>query len=89
MVLEVREKGDGINSKFKLVYSDERFVGYTGSVPEIVERESEAGGKIGDLDSYEIEGDETKAVVLQNLCEFQFLCVMFNAVEAQCVKAAK
>lgn len=48
--------------------------------PEIVERESEAGGKIGDLDSYEIEGGETKAEVLQNLCEFQFSCVMFNAV---------
>lgn len=48
--------------------------------PEIVERESEAGGKLGDLDSYEIEGGETKSEVLQNLTEFQFSCVMFNAV---------
>ncbi|KAJ0867166.1 ATP synthase subunit gamma [Helianthus annuus] len=40
----------------------------------------EAGGKIGDLDSYEIEGGETKSEVLQNLAEFQFSCVMFNAV---------
>ncbi|KAM1036149.1 hypothetical protein ACFX13_039937 [Malus domestica] len=54
--------------------------------PEIVERESEAGGKLGDLDSYEIEGGETKSEILQNLAEFQFSCVslfievMFNAV---------
>ncbi|KAJ0979683.1 hypothetical protein J5N97_015157 [Dioscorea zingiberensis] len=48
--------------------------------PEIVERESEAGGKLGDLDSYEIEGGETKAEILQNLAEFQFSCVLFNAV---------
>uniref|UniRef100_A0A5B7AMG1 ATP synthase subunit gamma n=1 Tax=Davidia involucrata TaxID=16924 RepID=A0A5B7AMG1_DAVIN len=48
--------------------------------PEIVEREAEAGGKLGDLDSYEIEGGETKAEVLQNLAEFQFSCVFFNAV---------
>ncbi|MQL88225.1 hypothetical protein Taro_020792 [Colocasia esculenta] len=47
--------------------------------PEVVERESEAGGKIGDLDSYEIEGGETKAEILQNLSEFQFSCVLFNA----------
>ncbi|KAI4335911.1 hypothetical protein L6164_014507 [Bauhinia variegata] len=48
--------------------------------PEIVERESEAGGKLGELDSYEIEGGETKSEVLQNLAEFQFSCVLFNAV---------
>ncbi|GAB2289707.1 hypothetical protein Dimus_024016 [Dionaea muscipula] len=48
--------------------------------PEIVERETEAGGKLGALDSYEIEGGETKSEILQNLTEFQFSCVMFNAV---------
>ncbi|KAJ8451482.1 hypothetical protein Cgig2_017873 [Carnegiea gigantea] len=48
--------------------------------PEIVERESEAGGKLGALDAYEIEGGETKSEILQNLSEFQFSCVMFNAV---------
>uniref|UniRef100_A0A5B7C726 ATP synthase subunit gamma n=2 Tax=Davidia involucrata TaxID=16924 RepID=A0A5B7C726_DAVIN len=48
--------------------------------PEVVEREAEAGGKLGYLDSYEIEGGETKSEVLQNLAEFQFSCVMFNAV---------
>ena len=42
---------------------------------QIVERESEAGGKLGDLDSYEIEGGETKSEILQNLAEFQFSCV--------------
>ncbi|KAA8530434.1 hypothetical protein F0562_005143 [Nyssa sinensis] len=47
--------------------------------PEMVEREAEAGGKLGDLDSYEIEGGETKSEVLQNLAEFQFSCVLFNA----------
>ncbi|XP_010906140.1 ATP synthase subunit gamma, mitochondrial [Elaeis guineensis] len=47
--------------------------------PEVVERESESGGKLGNLDSYEIEGGETKAEVLQNLAEFQFSCVLFNA----------
>ncbi|KAJ1697558.1 hypothetical protein LUZ63_006070 [Rhynchospora breviuscula] len=48
--------------------------------PEAVEKESEAGGKLGDLDLYEIEGGETKSEVLQNLAEFQFSCVLFNAV---------
>jgi len=48
--------------------------------PEVVEKESEAGGKLGDLDSYEVEGGETKSEILQNLTEFQFSCVMFNAV---------
>ncbi|KAJ0106406.1 ATP synthase subunit gamma, mitochondrial [Pistacia vera] len=48
--------------------------------PEVVERESESGGQIGDLDAYEIEGGETKGEILQNLAEFQFSCVMFNAV---------
>lgn len=48
--------------------------------PEIVERESEAGGKLGALDAYEIEGGETKSEILQNLSEFQFSCVLFNAV---------
>ncbi|GFZ17008.1 gamma subunit of Mt ATP synthase [Actinidia rufa] len=60
--------------------------------PEMAEREAEAGGKLGNLDSYEIEGGETKSEILQNLGEFQFSCaslfeniyiftrVMFNAV---------
>lgn len=42
-----------------------------------MEREAEAGGKLGELDSYEIEGAETKSEVLQNLTEFQFACVCF------------
>lgn len=40
-----------------------------------MEKESEAGGKLGDLDSYEVEGGETKSEILQNLTEFQFSCV--------------
>ncbi|XP_043705778.1 ATP synthase subunit gamma, mitochondrial [Telopea speciosissima] len=48
--------------------------------PEVVEREAESGGKLGELDSYEIEGGETKAEVLQNLTEFQFGCVLYNAI---------
>ncbi|KAF6165056.1 hypothetical protein GIB67_000640 [Kingdonia uniflora] len=48
--------------------------------PEIVEREAEAGGKLGSLVAYEIDGDETKGELLQNLAEFQFSCTMFNAV---------
>ncbi|KAL8141895.1 hypothetical protein V2J09_014927 [Rumex salicifolius] len=48
--------------------------------PEIVEREAEAGGKLGDLDLYEIEGGDSKSEILQNLTEFQFSCVMFNGV---------
>ncbi|PQP99055.1 ATP synthase subunit gamma mitochondrial [Prunus yedoensis var. nudiflora] len=54
---------------------------------QIVERESESGGRLGELDSYEIEGGETKSEILQNLAEFQFSCVMFNAVlENACSK---
>lgn len=40
-----------------------------------MERESESGGKIGDLDAYQIEGWETRGEVIQNLAEFQFSCV--------------
>lgn len=40
-----------------------------------MEREAEAGGTLGELDSYEIEGAETKSEILQNLTEFQFSCV--------------
>jgi F-type H+-transporting ATPase subunit gamma len=34
----------------------------------------------GELDAYEIEGADTKEEVLQNLGEFQFACMMFNAM---------
>ncbi|GAB2251751.1 hypothetical protein Droror1_Dr00004598 [Drosera rotundifolia] len=47
---------------------------------QIVERESEPGGKVGALDSYEVEGGETKSEILLNLTEFQFSCELFNAV---------
>ena len=40
-----------------------------------MEREAESSGKLGDIDSYEIEGGETKGEILQNLAEFQFSCV--------------
>ncbi|KAF5730191.1 ATP synthase subunit gamma mitochondrial [Tripterygium wilfordii] len=68
-----------IFNKFQSVVS---FVPTLATVlsPEVVEREAEAGGKLGDLDSYEIEGGETKGEILQNLSEFQFSCVMFNGV---------
>ncbi|GER40162.1 ATP synthase subunit gamma [Striga asiatica] len=68
-----------VYNKFHSVVS---FVPTTSTVlsPEIIERESEAGGKLGELDNYEIEGGESKSEVLQNLSEFQFSCVMFNAV---------
>ncbi|TVU30733.1 hypothetical protein EJB05_22369 [Eragrostis curvula] len=53
--------------------------------PEAMEKESESGGKVGDLDSYEIEGGETKSEILQNLTEFQFSCVLYNgALENAC-----
>ncbi|XP_022885450.1 ATP synthase subunit gamma, mitochondrial-like [Olea europaea var. sylvestris] len=66
-------------NKFQSVVS---FLPTTATVlsPEVVEREAESGGKLRELDSYEIEGGETKSEVLQNLTEFQFSCVMFNAV---------
>ncbi|KAI4340143.1 hypothetical protein MLD38_025009 [Melastoma candidum] len=48
--------------------------------PELVEKESESGGTLGELDSYEVEGGESKSEILQNLTEFQFSCVLFNAV---------
>lgn len=44
---------------------------------QVVEREAESGGKLGELDLYEVEGAETKGEVLQNLAEFQFSCVSF------------
>ncbi|KAL3655294.1 hypothetical protein CASFOL_001080 [Castilleja foliolosa] len=68
-----------VYNKFQSVVS---FLSTTSTVlsPQVVEREAEAGGKLGELDSYEIEGGETKSEVLQNLTEFQFSCVLFNAV---------
>lgn len=41
---------------------------------QVMARESE-GGKLAYLDSYEIEGADTKAEVLQNLSEFGFTAV--------------
>eukprot|EP01018_Ginkgo_biloba_P014102 Gb_15892 [translate_table: standard] len=73
-----------IFNKFQSVVS---FIPTVATVlsPEVVERESEAGGKLGDLDSYEIEGAETKAEMLQNLSEFHFACTLFNAsLESAC-----
>lgn len=52
--------------------------------PELVEREAETG-KLQDLGSYEVEGGDTQSEILQNLTEFQFSCVMFNAIlESAC-----
>ncbi|GFP84516.1 ATP synthase subunit gamma mitochondrial [Phtheirospermum japonicum] len=64
-----------VYNKFQSVVS---FVPTTSTVlsPEVVEREAEAGGKLGELDSYEIEGGETKSevlfnAVLENACSEQ------------------
>ncbi|OVA00800.1 ATPase [Macleaya cordata] len=66
-------------NKFQSVVS---FVPTVATVlsPEVIEKEAESGGTLGDLDNYEIEGGETKGEVLQNLAEFQFSCVLFNAI---------
>lgn len=49
-----------------------------------MEREAETG-KLQDLGSYEVEGGDTQSEILQNLTEFQFSCVMFNAIlESAC-----
>ncbi|VVB07313.1 unnamed protein product [Arabis nemorensis] len=45
--------------------------------PEIIEKESEVGGRLGELDSYEIEGGETKG---RDTAESVGVPVMFNAV---------
>lgn len=73
---------DALRIVYNKFHSVVQFLPTTSTVlsPEVVEREAEAGGKLGELDSYEIEGAETKSEVLQNLTEFQFSCVMFNAV---------
>ncbi|KAI5071009.1 hypothetical protein GOP47_0013260 [Adiantum capillus-veneris] len=47
--------------------------------PELIAKESEAGGKLAQLESYEIEGGDSKAEVLQNLSEFQFAAMLFSA----------
>ncbi|XP_010258058.1 PREDICTED: ATP synthase subunit gamma, mitochondrial [Nelumbo nucifera] len=73
---------DALRIVFNKFHSVVSFVPTVATVlsPEVVEREAESGGKLGDLDSYEIEGGETKGEILQNLAEFQFSCVLFNAV---------
>ncbi|XP_027165093.1 ATP synthase subunit gamma, mitochondrial [Coffea eugenioides] len=73
---------DALRLVFNKFHSVISFMPTTATVlsPEVVEREAESGGKLGDLDLYEIEGAETKGEVLQNLTEFQFSCVLFNAV---------
>lgn len=50
------------------------------SVLQAVEKEAESGGKLGELDSYEIEGAESKSEILQNLSEFQFSCVCISLI---------
>ncbi|KAL2613546.1 hypothetical protein R1flu_025238 [Riccia fluitans] len=47
--------------------------------PETLAAGSEEG-KLGELDSYEFEGSETRAAVLQNLSEFQLASVLYNAL---------
>uniref|UniRef100_A0A2C9UL02 F-ATPase gamma subunit n=1 Tax=Manihot esculenta TaxID=3983 RepID=A0A2C9UL02_MANES len=64
----------------KLTAGPEKETKYVILGEKVVEKETESGGKLGDLDSYEIEGGETKGEILQNLAEFQFSCVLFNAV---------
>ncbi|XP_033130137.1 uncharacterized protein LOC103832085 [Brassica rapa] len=56
---------DALHNKFHSILS-----------PEIIEKESEVGGKLGELDSCEIEAGETKGEVLQNLAEFLFSCII-------------
>ncbi|XP_040963079.1 ATP synthase subunit gamma, mitochondrial isoform X2 [Gossypium hirsutum] len=67
---------DALRIVFNKFHSVVSFVPTVSTVlsPEIVERESESGGKLGELDSYEVEGGETKGEILQNLAEFQFSC---------------
>uniref|UniRef100_A0A7N1A614 ATP synthase subunit gamma n=1 Tax=Kalanchoe fedtschenkoi TaxID=63787 RepID=A0A7N1A614_KALFE len=48
--------------------------------PEVAENEAQAGGKLAAFDSYELDDDAYKSEILPNLVEFQFSCVMFNAV---------
>ncbi|XP_019153052.1 PREDICTED: ATP synthase subunit gamma, mitochondrial-like [Ipomoea nil] len=73
---------DALRIVFNKFHSVVSFVPTMATVlsPEVVEKESESGGKLGDLDSYEIEGAESKSEILQNLSEFQFSCIMFNSV---------
>ena len=73
---------DALRIVFNKFHSVVQFLPTVATVlsPEVIEREAESGGKLGELDSYEIEGGETKAEILQNLAEFQFSCVMYNAV---------
>ena len=40
----------------------------------------EEGQKLGNLEEYEVEGSETQGEVLQNLAEFQFASVLYNAM---------
>lgn len=47
--------------------------------PELLAKESEGGGRLSQLESYEIEGAESKAEVFQNLSEFQFAAMFYNA----------
>ncbi|PPE01685.1 hypothetical protein GOBAR_DD01267 [Gossypium barbadense] len=67
---------DALRIVFNKFHSVVSFVPTVSTVlsPEIVERESESGGKLGELDPYEVEGGETKGEILQNLAEFQFSC---------------
>ncbi|KAL0415930.1 UNVERIFIED_CONTAM: ATP synthase subunit gamma, mitochondrial [Sesamum latifolium] len=65
----------------RIVYNKfQSVVSFVPTTSTVIEKKAEAGGKLGELDSYEIEGGETKTEVLQNLAEFQFSCVLFNAV---------
>ncbi|KAL9685582.1 hypothetical protein QQ045_023033 [Rhodiola kirilowii] len=48
--------------------------------PEVAENEAQAEGKLALLDSYELEDEAYKSEILPNLIEFQFSCVLFNAV---------
>ncbi|KAL5990389.1 hypothetical protein ACLOJK_011289 [Asimina triloba] len=74
---------DALRIVFNKFHSVVSFIPTMATVlsPEVVEKESESGGKLGELDSYEVEGGETKAEILQNLTEFQFSCVQHQYLD--------
>lgn len=48
--------------------------------PELLAKEvGEEGGSLGKLQEYEIEGEESQEEALQNLSEFQFAAMLYNA----------
>jgi F-type H+-transporting ATPase subunit gamma len=71
---------DGIQLVFNKFQSVVSFMPTVATLLSPETLAGEEGQKLGNLVEYEVEGSQTQGEVLQNLAEFQFASVLYNAM---------